>query len=88
MQDEEPRTWARAKDVITAESQKRAQRDLQAIKDREGAVKDMIMAGTSPVVRGYFSPAQLGLRPIYADEWGRLWVDRGDCLERIDVAQK
>lgn len=70
------------------ESRKRAQRDLQAIKDREGAAKDMIMAGISPVVRGYFSPAQLGLRPIYADEWGRLWVDRGDCLERIGVARK
>jgi len=51
-------------------------------------MKDMVRAGISPVVRGYFSPAQLGLRPIYADEWGRLWVDHGEHLERIDVARK
>ena len=63
------------------ESRKRAQRDLEAIKAREGSLRDM-------VVRGYFSPAQLGLWAIYADEWGRLWVDRGETLERIDVARK
>ena len=70
------------------ESRKRAQRDLEAIKAREGSLRDMVRAGISPVVRGYFSPAQLGLRAIYADEWGRLWVDRGEALERIDVARK
>lgn len=65
------------------ESRKRAQRDLQAIKSREAAVRTLIENGVPFVDIGQFAPAQLGLRPVYCDESGRLWVDCGSHIERV-----
>lgn len=58
----------------------RSARDLAAVKARESAVKDAIRRGEPEVDCGPFGASQLGLLPVVADEWGRLWVVRGQKM--------
>lgn len=57
--------------------------DLAAVKARVQAIRDQIYIGVGSVEAGQYPPAQLGLRPVYADIHGRLWRDDGDKYTRI-----
>jgi hypothetical protein len=63
---------------VELDARQRMERDLAAIKARVQNVRDAIRRGEPMVAAdGSFNADQLGLRPILADEWGRLW--RSDC---------
>lgn len=57
--------------------------DIAAVKARVQDIRDRIYIGVPEVVALGYPPAQLGLRPVYCDEWGRLWRDDGDKYTRI-----
>ncbi len=61
----------------------RAGRDLAAIKAREASVRAAIARGNAAVDTGPFGMSQLGLRPVVADEKGRLWIVDGPMLVRV-----
>ena len=58
----------------------RAAAGLAAIKAREASVRAAIARGDAAIDTGPFGMAQLGLRPVVADELGRLWMVEGQML--------
>lgn len=64
----------------------RVARDMAAIKARESEVRQAIARGDTVVDAGPFGMSQLGLLPVIADEWGRLWIVHGSKLERVLTA--
>lgn len=68
----------RIRESIETAVKERALRDMAAIKAREGIVRDAIRRGEREVKVSPFAPMQLGMRSVYADQWGRLWRDDGD----------
>lgn len=62
----------------------REKKDLEKIKARERSTRAAIEQGDVEVpIVGQFTMAQLGLRMVMADDWGRLWRNDGDKLTRI-----
>lgn len=72
--------------VLGPKPDDRAARDLAVIKARESAVKDAIRRGEPEVDCGPFGMSQLGLLPVVADEWGRLWICKGQKLVLANCA--
>ena len=66
-----------------ADHDERSAQDIAAIKARVQAIRDLIYAGAWQVDGGRYPPAQVGLRPVYCDQWGKLWRDDGDKYTRI-----
>jgi hypothetical protein len=65
----------------------RALADIDAIKARVEAVKAQIARGDPEVDTGMYAMGQLGLSPVVADEWGRLWIVDGTKLRQAGEAR-